>query len=35
MVEDDKCIFISYRRDETAAYAGWLADRLGDHFREE
>lgn len=25
-------IFISYRRQETAPYAGWLANRLADHF---
>ncbi len=25
-------IFISYRRDETAYAAGWLYDRLVDHF---
>jgi hypothetical protein len=25
-------IFISYRRDEAVAYAGWLAEKLGDHF---
>ena len=35
MVEDNKSIFVSYRRDETAAYAGWLADKLGDHFGEQ
>lgn len=31
-MEGNKSIFVSYRRDETAAYAGWLADMLGDHF---
>jgi hypothetical protein len=25
-------IFISYRREETAYPAGWLFDRLADHF---
>src|SRR5215469_10587917 len=25
-------IFMSYRRDETAGYAGWLFDRLASHF---
>jgi hypothetical protein len=29
MMEDNKGIFVSYRRDETTPYAGWLADRLG------
>ena len=28
-------IFISYRREETAAYAGRLYDRLSDHFGED
>jgi hypothetical protein len=28
-------IFISYRREETAYPAGWLFDRLADHFGEE
>jgi tetratricopeptide (TPR) repeat protein len=28
-------IFISYRREETAAYAGRLFDRLSDHFGED
>lgn len=31
---DTKGIFVSYRRDETAGYAGRLADRLNDHFGE-
>jgi hypothetical protein len=26
-------IFISYRRDDTAGYAGWLAERLGNRHR--
>src|SRR5215216_1014630 len=25
-------IFVSYRRDDTTAYAGWLADRLDERF---
>lgn len=29
-----KGIFVSYRRDETAGYAGRLADRLNEHFGE-
>jgi hypothetical protein len=28
-------IFISYRHKETAAYAGWLFERLADHFGRE
>jgi hypothetical protein len=28
-------IFISYRRGDTTAYAGWLADSLGDHFGQK
>jgi len=28
-------IFISYRREEAAAYAGWLADALNEHFGEQ
>jgi TIR domain len=35
VVEGAKGIFVSYRRDETAAYAGRLADRLVEHFDEE
>lgn len=35
MVESNEGIFISYRRDGTTAYAGWLADSLGDHFGEQ
>ena len=31
---DTKGIFISYRRDETAGYAGRLADRFNEHFGE-
>ena len=34
-MENDKGIFVSYRRDETTAYAGWLAGRLGDHFGQQ
>jgi hypothetical protein len=34
-VERNKGIFVSYRRDETAAYAGWLADTLGNHFGQQ
>jgi TIR domain len=34
-VEDNKSIFISYRRDDTPSDAGWLADDLGDHFGEQ
>jgi hypothetical protein len=29
------CVFISYRREETASYAGRLYDRLGDRFGED
>jgi TIR domain len=29
------CIFISYRRKDTAGYAGWLADRLGQAFSKD
>lgn len=25
-------VFISYRRDDTAYPAGWLSDRLAEHF---
>jgi hypothetical protein len=32
---DTKGIFVSYRRDETAGYAGRLADRLNEHFGED
>jgi hypothetical protein len=35
MGADTKGIFISYRRGDTTAYAGWLADRLGSHFGEQ
>jgi len=35
VVEDNKRIFVSYRRDETTAYAGWLADTLDKHFGEQ
>lgn len=34
MTSDSQGIFISYRRDETAGYAGRLADRLNEHFGE-
>ncbi len=34
MTSDTKGIFISYRREEAAAHAGWLADRLSDRFGE-
>src|SRR5829696_9179420 len=34
MTNDTKGIFVSYRRDETAGYAGRLADRLNEHFGE-
>ena len=32
---DTKGIFISYRRGETAAYAGWLEDTLSQHFGQQ
>ena len=35
MVNDTKGIFISYRRDESAGYAGRIADRLVEHFGED
>lgn len=35
MVNDTKGIFISYRRDETAGYAGWLSDALNERFGED
>jgi hypothetical protein len=35
MATDERGIFISYRRDETTAYAGWLADTLDNHFGEQ
>jgi hypothetical protein len=34
MAEDVKGIFISYRRDESAAYAGRMADGFTEHFGE-
>ena len=34
MTSDTKGIFISYRRGEAAAHAGWLAERLSEHFGE-
>src|SRR5215218_9467248 len=34
MANDTKGIFISYRRDETAGYAGRLEDRFNEHFGE-
>jgi hypothetical protein len=34
-VVDNKGIFVSYRREETTAYAGWLADTLGNHFGQQ
>jgi hypothetical protein len=34
MTGDTKGVFISYRREEAAAHAGWLAQRLGEHFGE-
>jgi hypothetical protein len=35
MAEDTKAIFISYRRDESAGYAGRIADRFSEHFGED
>jgi TIR domain len=35
MTNDTKGIFISYRRDESAGYAGRIADRLVEHFGED
>jgi len=35
MASNTKGIFISYRRDETAGYAGWLADELSKAFGEQ
>jgi hypothetical protein len=34
MMRGKEGIFVSYRRDDTTAYAGWLADRLDNRFRE-
>jgi len=34
VANDPKGIFISYRRDETAGYAGWLSDALNERFGE-
>jgi hypothetical protein len=34
MAKDAKGTFISYRRDETAGYAGRIADSLEEHFGE-
>jgi CheY-like chemotaxis protein/uncharacterized membrane protein YeaQ/YmgE (transglycosylase-associated protein family) len=33
--QETKAIFISYRRDETAGYAGRIADRFIEHFGED
>jgi hypothetical protein len=33
--QETKGIFISYRRDETAGYAGRIADRFTEHFGED
>jgi hypothetical protein len=35
MARDTKAIFISYRRDESAGYAGRLADSFDEHFGED
>jgi hypothetical protein len=35
MPEETKGIFISYRRDETAGYAGRIADEFSEHFGED
>jgi hypothetical protein len=35
MAEDTKGIFISYRRGDATAYAGWLADTLGNLYGEQ
>ena len=35
MTRDTKGIFISYRRGEATAYAGWLADSLSEDFGEQ
>ena len=35
MAEEPAGIFISYRRDESAGYAGRIADRFTEHFGEE
>ncbi|MFF7755511.1 toll/interleukin-1 receptor domain-containing protein [Streptomyces sp. NPDC007971] len=32
MPREEKKIFISYRREDTAPYAGWLQDRLAQHY---
>src|SRR5829696_5900846 len=34
MTRDEKGIFISYRREDAAAYAGWLGEGLSEHFGE-
>jgi len=35
MANDTKAIFISYRRDESAGYAGRIADSFEEHFGED
>jgi hypothetical protein len=35
MAEDTKGIFVSYRRGDTAGYAGWLAQELQEHFGKQ
>ena len=35
MAEDTKGIFISYRRGDATAYAGWLADTLGNLYGKQ
>ena len=34
-MEDNKSIFISYRRNGTTAYAGWLEEMLENHFGQQ
>src|SRR3712207_8925653 len=35
MASDTKAIFISYRRDESAGYAGRIADKFEEYFGED
>src|SRR5215217_8276408 len=35
MASDSERVFISYRRDESAGYAGWIADSFDEYFGED
>jgi hypothetical protein len=35
MASDSERVFISYRRDESAGYAGWIADSFEEYFGED